>query len=221
MAGQKGFTLVELLVALLVFSFVAAAGVYALRLGVEARDQLATADKRLSELQLARTLIRDDMMQLVARPVRDEYGSAFGPAFQGGDALAGYRAAEGERLLVAFVRSGWSNPDAAAPRSNLQFVQYLEKDGALVRRIRPYLDDARGQPHFDRILIDDAESLEIGFLAGEIRGNLDWARGWPRNEGGDTAPPRAISLSYAAERFGALSLYFWIGDPYSSGRDGG
>lgn len=220
MASQKGFTLVELLVALLVFSFVAAAGVYALRLGVEARDQLGAADRRLSELQLARTLIRDDMMQLVARPVRDEYGSAFGPPFQGGDVLARHRTAEGERLLAAFVRSGWSNPDAVAPRSNLQFVQYLEKEGALIRRIRPYLDDARGQPHFDRILIQNASGVELGFLAGEAAGRLNWARSWPSNEGDGVAPPKAVSLAFDTKRFGPLSLYFWVGEPYSERRQG-
>lgn len=206
---QKGFTLPELLVALLIFAFVAAACVYSLRLGVDARDQLAKADDRLAEMQIARAIIREDMLQLVNRPVRDEFGDFAGPAFLGGSELRLRRRAEGETPLLAFVRRGWTNPESQAPRSTLQYVEYVEKGGALVRRIRPYLDDARNQPEFERALFADAADVEISFLAGEARGELDWAQGWPIV----TAAlfPRAIAVTFTSARFGRLTQRFWIG----------
>lgn len=208
--AQKGLTLIELLVAMLVFSFIASISVYALRLSVDARDQLSAADKRVAEIQIARILLKEDLAQAVNRPVRDEFGTSTGAAFRGGTEMRLRNPVPGETLLMGFVRAGWANPGAEAPRSSLQYVEYLEKDGALVRRIRPYLDDARGQPHYDRILIADAYDIEATFLAGEARGELDWAATWPL-PGAGGALPRAVSVSFSSKRFGRLSEYVWIG----------
>lgn len=209
-AREQGFTLPELLVALLIFSLIAAASVYALRLGVEARDQLVEADARLAEFQIARVIIRDDMAELVPRSVRDEFGAVLGPAFEGGSALRRRPAVDGERLLLSFVRGGWANPQNQAPRSRLQYVEYIENNGVVLRRVRPYLDDARGQPDFDRVLFRGARDIDISFLAGEIRGELDWASGWPLP--GGAGFPRAVTIAFSTSRYGALVQRFWIGD---------
>lgn len=207
--GQRGLTLVELLVALLVFSFVASTAVYALRLSVDARDQLSLADRRIAEIQIARIMLKEDLAQLVDRTVRDEFGERAVAAFRGGAEMRLRNPQAGETLLMGFVRGGWSNPGGEAPRSSLQYVEYLEKDGALVRRIRPFLDEARGQPHFDRVLISDARDIDARFLAGEIRGELDWAASWPLPGAGGA--PRAVSLTFTSARFGRLSEYLWVG----------
>lgn len=208
-AGERGLTLVELLVALLVFSFVASAAVLALRLGVEARDQLELADDRLSQFEIARLMLKDDLAQLVNRPVRDEFGDTSGAMFRGGEVLRLRNPVEGERRLMAFVRAGWANPGATAPRSSLQYVEYLEKDGALVRRIRPFLDDARDQPEFDRVLIDGVSGITVSFLQGNARGALDWADRWPPAAGAPA--PEAIALDVTDPRFGEVRQMFWIG----------
>lgn len=208
--AQRGFTLVELLVALLIFSFVAAASVYALRLSVDARDQLSAADQRVAEIQIARILLKEDLAQLVDRRVRDEFGARVDAAFRGGVDMRLRNPAPGETLLMGFVRGGWANPGSDAPRSSLQYVEYLEKDGALVRRIRPFLDDARGQPHFDRVLISDARNIEVKFLVGEARGELEWASSWPA-PGSAGGPPEAVSVSFTTTRFGKLQQEIWIG----------
>ncbi|MEQ1931928.1 MAG: prepilin-type N-terminal cleavage/methylation domain-containing protein, partial [Parvularculaceae bacterium] len=101
---QHGLTLPELLIALLIFSLVSTATVFALRLGVEARDQLKDTEGRLSELQIANVLIKEDMAQLRARAVRDEFGVSAGPPFRGGDEWRPRNEPEGERRLLAFER---------------------------------------------------------------------------------------------------------------------
>lgn len=214
MTRQRGLTLPELLIALLVFALIATAAVAALRLGVEARDQLGASEKRLSELQIANLLIKEDMAQLRSRIVRDEFGDPSGPAFRGGDERRPRREAEGERTLLAFVRAGWTNPGAGAPRSELQYVEYVEKEGALLRRVRPFLDDARGQPRFDRLLIRDAPKARLRFLIGESplrAGELEWAEAWPL-PGNDAFAPKALALSYASDRYGEFEQVFWIGE---------
>lgn len=214
MTRQHGLTLPELLIALLIFALVSTAAVFALRLGVEARDQLTEAEGRLAELQIANVLMKEDMAQIRARPVRDEYGDVSGPPFRGGDEWRPRNENREERRLLAFVRAGWSNPGEDAPRSELQYVEYVEKGGALVRRIRPFLDDARGQPRFDRVLIRDAQKLALRFLVGEKalrQGELDWIEVWPA-PGIDRPAPLAIALSFESERYGGMEQLFWIGD---------
>lgn len=215
--GQHGLTLVELLVAMLVFSFVASASVYALRLSINARDQLEAADGRIAEIEIARIVLKEDLAQIVDRPARDEFGDKARAAFRGGAEIRLRNPVPGETLLMGFVRGGWANPGGDAPRSSLQYVEYLEKNGALVRRIRPFLDAARGQPQYDRILISDARDIEVRFLAGEIRGELDWAASWPL-PGAGSAPPQAVSLRFVSDRFGALRDDFWIGRIGGGGR---
>jgi general secretion pathway protein J len=215
---QSGLTLPELLVALLVFSAVAAASVGALRLGVEARDQLKEAERRLAEMQIANVIMKEDFAQVRARIVRDEFGEPARAAFRGGIEARPRSEPAGERRLLAFVRAGWSNPGFDAPRSSLQYVEYLEKDGALVRRIRPFLDDARGQPRFDRTLLSEVADVRFRFLAGEVRGGLDWIDLWPA-PGGGAGPPAAVSLAFVSSRYGAVEERFWIG-ALDAGRGG-
>ncbi|MEO1137409.1 MAG: type II secretion system minor pseudopilin GspJ, partial [Pseudomonadota bacterium] len=141
-ASQRGMTLPEVLIALLVFAAIAATSVYALRLGVDSRDQLAAVDDELKAFQIARTLIKDDLAQVTARVVRNEFGDARPAAFIGNLESFGARREDDERLLAAFVRSGWLNPAANEPRSTLQYVEYVYRNGALFRKSRAFLDEA-------------------------------------------------------------------------------
>lgn len=219
MTRRSGMTLIEVLVAMLVFALVAAAAALSLRLATDARDQLSTAEARLAEIEIARLLIKEDLAQIVARRTRDEFGETFGPAFLGGVETRIRPPVSGETLLAAFVRGGWANPDYEAPRSSLQFIEYLVRDGALIRRTRPYLDDARGQPRHERVLIGDVSDVAIRFLGAPVTAiapddpDAGWQVGWPLPGAAFAdAPPRAVALSMTTKRYGPLRLAFWIGD---------
>jgi len=207
---QSGFTLPEVLVALLIFSLIAAASVYALRLGVNARDQLGEADDALRELQLARMLIKEDMAQIVLRHVRDEFGDPAPAAFQGGRDIRRGRVEDDERILMSFTRAGWINPDARAPRSALQYVEYVRRGDQLIRRARLYLDDAGGGERIERVLFEGVEEAGVEFLSGEFRGALEWASEWPVP--GATSAPPAIALTISNEAVRDLRQLFWIGE---------
>lgn len=209
-SAQRGVTLPELLVALLVFAMISSAGVYALRLAVDGREQLESSDTKLREWQLARLTIRQDLAQIARRVVRDEFGDAQAGAFMGGIGFAGRAPVQGETLLAGFVRRGWTNPESAVPRSTLQYVEYLLKGDDIVRRTRPYLDDARDQPHTDRILFADIRNAELSFLAGETADGLQWSEVWPA-PGARGFAPQAMRLVFETERLGEVEQLFWIG----------
>lgn len=208
-AAQKGLTLPEVLIALLVFSAIAATAVYALRLGVDSRDQLAAVDSDLKDFQIARTLIKEDLAQISGRQVRDEFGDGRPAAFMGNLTSFASRSEDDERVLASFVRAGWINPGAEEPRSALQYVEYVFRGGALIRRGRAYLDDAANADSSERILFDNLLDARAAFLIGENRGELEWADIWPVSGGG--APPRAFSVTLEREDRAPLEQLFWIG----------
>ena len=208
--GQRGVTLPELLIALIIFAMIAGAGVYAMRLAVDGREQLDEADARLREWQIARAVIKEDLAQLSPRVVRDEFGVAQPSAFIGGLALQERPAVAGETALIAFVRRGWRNPGDVAPRSSLQYVEYVLKDRTLLRRTRVYLDAAPRHAVTDRALFTDIQAAEASFLVGESSRGLEWAPFWP-GPGASGFAPRAVRLTLRAPRLGEIEQLFWIG----------
>ncbi len=209
---QQGLTLIELLVALFIFALISGAGVYALRLATEGQAQLALADDQLREWQLARIIIKEDLAQLAPRVVRDDTGARQAGPFVGGLAFENRNPIAGETPLMGFVRRGWANPEDRQPRSTLQYVEYILKADELVRRVRPYLDDAPGQPRADRVLFTGLLRAEMTFLANETTTGLQWADVWPATTGGGGFAPRAVRLEVDKERLGVVEQLFWIGD---------
>ena len=205
---QSGLTLPELLVALFVFALISSIGVYVLRLAVDGREQLTENDASLREWQLARIVIRQDLMQLVDRTVRDEFGALQAGPVIGGVGFSGRISEAGETPLVGFVRGGWANYDPSTPRSTLQYVEYLVKDGDIVRRTRSFLDDVREQPKRDRILFNDVEDVTFEFLLNESNRGLEWTEDWPAGAGG---APAAARLRFRSASFGDMEQLFWIG----------
>ncbi len=209
--AQRGVTLPELLISLLIFAMISGVAVYALRLTVEGRDQLGLADTEIREMQIARLVIKEDLMQALPRVTRDEFGNANPGAFLGGKGLAFRPPKEGETVLMAFVRAGWENPGDLAPRSTLQAVEYVLAGDRLVRRARPYLDDARGQPRTDRTLISGVASASVGFFASETTAGLQWAELWPSPQAQHPIPA-GVRLTLTTRRLGQFDQLFYVGE---------
>lgn len=207
--AQKGLTLPEVLIALLVFSAIAATAVYTLRLGVDSRDQLASVDDELKSFQIARTLIKEDLAQISMREVRDEFGDGRPAPFMGNLTSFGSRREDDERVLASFVRAGWINPGAEEPRSALQYVEYVFRAGDLIRRSRAYLDEATDADVSERVLFRNLVDAQAGFLLGEQRGELEWLDIWPVS--GIGGPPRAVSIRLEREGRAPIEQLFWIG----------
>jgi|GEM_PF-365593 len=213
-SNQRGVTLPELLVALFVFALISSIGVYVLRLAVDGREQLTETDNALREWQLARIIIRQDLMQIADRPVRNEFGESQAGVVIGGIGFSGRTPESGETPLVGFTRAGWANYDPDTPRSTLQYVEYIQKDDRIVRRTRAFLDDARDQPKRDRTLFEGVSDVALEFLSNEGARGLEWTEDWPV---GGTRAPRAVRLRFQTERFGEIEQIFWIGSVAGEG----
>lgn len=208
---QRGVTLPELLISLLIFAMISGVAVYALRLTVEGRDQLGAADAAIRELQVSRLLMKEDFLQSVPRVTRDEFGNSQPAAFLGGKGLSFRPPKDGESTLISFVRAGWDNPGVVAPRPSLQAIEYVLLGDKLVRRTRPYLDDARGQARTDRILLSNVEQASVSFFSGDSSAGLQWVELWPSPQL-QSATPTAVRLTLTLKGLGEIDQLFYIGE---------
>jgi len=125
---EGGFTLVEMLVALLIFALLAGAGVGLLRTSVDLQGAVARKLERSSATARLHSLFVGDVAQAIARPLVG-VGDARKASF------------EGSSNGMSFVRGGWSNFDAR-PRSSLQRVTWSVASGGLTRAASAELEGA-------------------------------------------------------------------------------
>lgn len=188
---MKGFTLIEMLVALFIFSLLAAAGVSVMRFSVDNQMAVRSRMDRLGDFQRARALLKGDLEQAAPRRTRDEAGSPAQGAFAGG---------QGPAPLLAFTRRGWDNPDRAA-RASLQYVEYRLVEGRLERRSRPALDGARlGEP---QRLIDGVEAANVEFLSQGA-----WRPNWTSSSSAPT--PQVVRLTLKLRAVGEVRQLFLL-----------
>jgi general secretion pathway protein J len=193
--SSAGFTLLELLVALAIFSLLAVMSYNGLKIVLDQQAATEVQAEALAELQKVYLLLQRDVEQVVPRPIRDEYGDEQ-PALAGGDALQ-------------LTRGGWSNP-AGRLRSSLQRVGYAFEDGQLVRYSWGVLDRAQDSEPQRQPLIGDIGEMTIRYLDGKN----EWQERWPNPlaSGDDTAVltalPGAVEITLDHEKFGPLVWVF-------------
>lgn len=195
---QRGFTLVELLVAIMVFSVLAAMAYGGLRSVLNTERAIDQSAQRLNAIQQAMLFIGRDLAQLSGRGIRDEFGDRQPPLRsqpQGGAAME-------------FTRGGWSNP-AGQQRSTLQRVGYAVEEHQLIRFSWPVLDRAPDTQPQRFPLLDDVQSLQLRFMD-EKRA---WHEAWPQVTANRDAPaslPRAVELTIELADLGVVRRLFVI-----------
>lgn len=182
---QRGFTLVELLVALFIAAIVFAMGYSALGQALTSRKQVAEQADRLSAVQQALRVLEQDFEMLQPRPVRDLLGSGYlAPLVLNKNALNGAGgstsgsamtvAAQQGLALLSFTRGSWANP-AGLPRSEMQRVSYVLREDKLLRQYQPELDTTGAAGFQERELLDQVQALSFRFMDGSLR----WYDTWP------------------------------------------
>jgi general secretion pathway protein J len=191
--GVAGFTLLELLVALAIFSVIGIAAYSGLQSVLTTRAGVEQQARRLTQLQLAMHFLQRDIEQIVARPVRDEFGQ-LRHALQGSDS---------DDPLLLFTRNGWDNP-LRRQRAGLQRMSYRLSDDALLRGHWQRLDRAAGDTLRETVLLDQISAIRLRFLD---QGNR-WQRRWPPADQDDPATtplPRAVEISLELSDWGAIT----------------
>lgn len=190
---RSGFTLVEVLVSLAIFSLVAAAGAAVLSHAIENRFAIKAAADRTADLQRMRGLLRADIGQAAPRRARGPTGRPMPQPMIAGSSPA-------EPVLV-LVRTGWTNPGQER-RASLQRVEYRLVQDRLERRVSRHLDGSRPGP--PQVLFRGVSDLSVTFL----RDGSEAAAYLPTP---DRPLPEAVRLRARLEGYGALDQLFLVG----------
>lgn len=198
----RGFTLLEMLVAIGIFALVSAIAYGALNQVLRVRGHIEAEREHWRQLALTFLRIEEDLGQFRARGVRDIDGRAL-PAFllQATDTRAlgapSLELTRGGRLIVA--------DDL---RSDLQRVAWRLSEGRLWRLSWAVLDRAPGSLPDEAPVLDDVESFSVrAWLAS------GWVAIYPPLGGGAVPPaPRGIEVTIALKDRGEYTRLFYIHD---------
>lgn len=202
----RGFTLVEVLIALAITAFVSVVAYTSISAALAGVESLRENAGRTYDINRAWMIVSRDLAQIAQRPVRDEFGQVE-PVLTGGE-LA--------RFPLSFTRTGWHNPNRY-PRSHLQRVNYRLEDEALWRDTYPVLDRAANTEPQSVLLLEDVEYMELKFLGAvnqlaERRDDAtlrtdDWADNWVAEAGvpgNQLAQPAALEIRLQLKDWGEM-----------------
>jgi len=162
---QQGFTLLEILIAVAIFSLVSMATFSMLQATLKSSHNFDEKADYLVELQRVQRLLQQDFSQLADRPIRDEFGD---------EQAALITENMNWGLAVEFTRAGRLNP-LKKVRSNLQRVRYFFDGEQLIRRTWKRLDRAPAAEYQDQVVLTNVKTWEIRFL-----GAKKWTDVWPQ-----------------------------------------
>lgn len=191
-AREGGFTLVEMLVALVILGLITAGAVTIMSATVDNQRAVGGRIDDIGRVQRLHAILKADIGQATDRPVRSVEGQPALASFHGGDPWGG-----GGPLLALTRRGVEALGDPA--RSTLQYVEYAVVDGRLERRFRNALDGAPLGP--PQVLAEGVEVASVGFLHSGV-----WERSWKGLPGSPLPQAVRVDLTLAGE--GRLSMQF-------------
>jgi len=147
-SSQHGFTLLEVLIAIAIFSVVSLASFTIFDTVLRGDESSKVRSERQNELQRAFLLMERDFTQIAKRNMRINGEAPSSRFLQTADDsfLA-------DEQAIAFVRNGWTNPGLLLPRGDMQSVAYRLVDENLERLHYNFVDAVVGQEPKIRPLI--------------------------------------------------------------------
>jgi general secretion pathway protein J len=191
---SKGFTLVEVLVAITVFASLSLAAyqvVFQTQLSNQQSQEKLT---RLQQLQSTLVYLDSDFRQIAIRHFRSEGQETGERLIYWQDKLL-----DSDEKGVLFTRLGWINPQQQFPRGEITKVGYRIQDRTLERVWWRYPDTPVGEPAVIAPLLDKVEQFELKFYNGEA-----WLNEWEDN----SALPKAIAIHLTLEDYGDLERIY-------------
>ena len=192
---QRGFTLLEMLIAIAIFAMIGLASNAVLSTVLTNDEVTRTFSTRLKALQQGFGAIERDLAQMVARTPRLLEGGRGSTVFQTGNDIL-----ESESEALVFYRLGWLNPDGLLPRGSLQSVAYVVREGRLERWYFPYPEPEFGAEPIKTVVIDKVLSVEYSFFMDDK---------WERKVEA-TKLPKAIAMEIEIEGLGKIQRKFLL-----------
>jgi len=193
MARNDGFTLLEILVALFIFTILSVILASALHNIIGTQDRTEQHAARLRKLQFALVLVSRDIEQTVDRPVLTAQANE-------------EKAFLGTPREFSLTHAGLSNPDGAMIRSNLQRTRYYWDKDTLLRMVWPALDQAPDSKPTARAILTNVVAVHFRYLDKENH----FHDNWPTEQSSGQALPRAVKIELTLSDWGSISQLYVI-----------
>ncbi|MGH1536989.1 MAG: type II secretion system minor pseudopilin GspJ [Gammaproteobacteria bacterium] len=157
-----GFTLIEMMIAIFLFSIVSVMAYGGINYVLKGQNYLQSSSNQLKDMQLTFRYFEKDINQMINRSVRNQYQD-LQPSFVGN-----------EDKVFSFTHAGWRNP-ANLTRSKMQRVSYELDENILKRHTWGQLDGAIAEEFFTTDLLEGVESIQLRYLDQANQ----WQSTWP------------------------------------------
>ena len=196
----RGFTLIEVLLAMAITMLVAVMAYAGLSAAMSAAERHGEQVRRLGEIQTALSWLVRDLRQSVDRPVVVANGEVE-PAITGAPA---------EETVLQLTRTGWDNPRGQR-RGSVQRVRYrLDANGDLWRDNWLVLDRFDDEDQVQSVrLLSGVDQCKFEFLDGQSANAKqaplggEWVEQWPMTRG-DALMPLAVRFEIDLKDMGAV-----------------
>lgn len=192
---QKGFTLLEVLIAVALFAMISLAASGMLVAMIDSSERGKVASDKLNELQMAFLVMERDFTQMTRRTVRLEGDEPLKEFI-----FSNESSYSSDTQGLAFVRQGWRNPGLLLPRSDVQAVTYQLEDDTLNRLHFIFVDAVVGEEPKVRPLITGVKQVDFEFHNG-----VKWSNELPKED-----LPLAIAIELDLEEFGLVRRQFLV-----------
>ena len=159
--NNKGFTIIEVLVTLIILSMIAIITSNILQSSLESEKKSTQRLNSIKELNLASSILRRDIRQIANVSIKDFYGNKMYGTF--------ISELNSDNLMFTTKVKSFSNEV-----SPLKRVQYVVEDKNFVRK-QYYSSNPYNQDEYTKsIIINDIDKLQLSFL-----NENKWHQSWP------------------------------------------
>jgi type II secretion system protein J len=189
--NNKGFTIIEVLVTLIILSMIAIITSNILQSSLESEKESTQRLNSIKELNLASSILRRDIRQIANVSIKDFYGNKMYGTF--------ISELNSDNLMFTTKVKSFSNTVSPFKR-----VQYVVEDKNFVRKqyysTNPYNEDE----YTKSIIINDIDKLQLSFL-----NENKWHQSWPVSPITSKKIPTLIKIEFSLDD----KDYNWIINP--------
>ena len=188
---NKGFTIIEVLVSLVILSMIAIVSSNILNSSLDTEQETSLQLNSIKELNLASTIIKRDLRQIANVNLKDFYGSNINGTF--------ISEINSQNLMFNSTIKSLSNEVSPIKR-----IQYELDDNNLIRK-QYFSSNPYGQDDFVKIeLIKNIDNLRFSFFH-----EASWHQSWPVSLVTSNRIPILVKIEFTKKN----KEYTWIIDP--------
>ena len=189
--SNKGFTIIEVLVTLIILSMIAIISSNILQSSIESEKVSSLRLNSIKELNLASSILRRDIRQIANVSIKDFYGNKINGTF--------ISELGSENLMFTTKVKSFSNEV-----SPLKRVQYVIENKNFIRK-QYYSSNPYNQDEYTKsIIINDIDNLKLSFL-----NENKWYQSWPVSPITSKKIPTLIKIEFRLDN----KDYSWVINP--------